>query len=388
MAKHISVFVIIFHTFRDLIIRFLPKKIVKFFIKEAEFAFLVHPRDLTDVSRKFFFAKNLPDYILNLITRFLWPIIGSKITGLKDKNGKDVLGYVVICPLTAKQMMKKRKLAKKRIIQTSKLAEKVGAKIIGLGALGASLTRGGLDLKDEINIGITTGAAYTVKIVTDNILKILDIWELDRDKVSIGVVGAAGSIGSNSAKILVQKGVKNILLVDTTHKQEKVETLLNDLYKINPNISLKLSDNIEKIYKSDIIIAATNAPGVIIRSKNLKSGSVVVDDAQPSDVDEEIIKNRDDVIVIEGGVAKTLNIDCHFNFGLKNRSDIFSCLGEVLMLSYIKHKGHFSIGYLDINNIKKIDRIAKELKFTLGNFQNFYKSFSNDDIKKLYFKRR
>ncbi len=379
---------LIWHTIRDLIIRFMPNFLVKFFIKRGEFAFLVHPRDLSDVSRKYYFAKKFPNWLLGLTTRFLWPIVASRITGLKDKDGKSILGYVVVCPLTADQMMKKRRLAKKRIIQTAKLAEKIGVKIIGLGALGASLTRGGLDLIDEVNIGITTGAAYTVKIVTDNVFSVLDIWKLSVDNVLIGIVGAAGSIGSNSAKILAKNGVKNILLVDVPHKQDKIENLRNELYNINHDISVRDSINMSDIYGCDIIIAATNSPWVTIKNEHIKPGVVIVDDAQPSDVDLDVISKRKDVIVVEGGVASAPDIDCHFNFGLKNKNDIFSCLGEVLILSHIKHKGHFSIGYLDIKNIEKISTIAKKLNFKLADFQNFQRNFSANDIKNIYLKRK
>lgn len=64
-------------------------------------------------------------------------------------------------PLTPKQMTENRNLAKKRILQAVKLAEKKGVTIIGLGGLIASVTEGGTYiLKKNHTVNITMEFLY------------------------------------------------------------------------------------------------------------------------------------------------------------------------------------------------------------------------------------
>ena len=41
------------------------------------------------------------------------------------------------------------------------------------------------------------------------------------------------------------------------------------------------------IKEAEFIITATNAPEAVVTSEDLKSGAVIIDDAQPSDVSPE-----------------------------------------------------------------------------------------------------
>ncbi len=63
--------IVILHAFRDLIVRWLPN------LRKGEycFAFLVHPRDINDVYRKYPFAKFLPEKLLLLGLKHFWPVV-------------------------------------------------------------------------------------------------------------------------------------------------------------------------------------------------------------------------------------------------------------------------------------------------------------------------
>ncbi len=367
----------------DLIVRLLPQM-----RKQERFAFLVHPRSSYDAANKYPFFNLLPQKIVNFILKYLWPITASKIEGLKSKDNKPIRGWLIGVPLTPRQMTEDRNLARKRIIQAAELAVKKGAKIIGLGALNASFTRGGLDIVDyfskkNIKAGITNGKSYTSWIVTRNVMEMIKIFGFDLKFVKIAVVGAAGSIGSACAHILLKEGVKNMLLIDTERKKDSLECLVNDFFNLSPEISIKISYKISDVKKSDIIIAATNAPEAKIKSEDLRSGSIVIDDAQPSDVDPEIIKTRNDVLVIEGGLIHAPGINPHINFGLKHKEDIYCCLGETMALAYADYDKNFSIGKLDFSSINTIINIAQELEFRLAEFQNFQKVISPEDIERV-----
>ncbi|MBI4692105.1 MAG: hypothetical protein HY773_01540, partial [Candidatus Terrybacteria bacterium] len=339
--------------------------------KKGGFAFLVHPRDISDVYRKYPFLKFLPVPALEWFLYHYWPVVVSEVEGLKNKNNKLVRGWIIGIPLIPKQMMNNRKLTFKKIIQAAKLAEKFGANIIGLGALTASLTKGGLDLKNNINIGITTGRAYTSKNIIDNIIKIAKELNIDLNKITVAIVGAAGGIGSACAKILaIKNNIKKFILIDLVRKKNSIDNLIEEI-KIHTNgVNFKFSSITKDIYSADIIIAATNSPDVIIEPNDLKPGAIIINDAQPSDISPEVFKKRDDILVIEGGVINTPNIKYHFNFGLANKEDIFCCLGEVMILASINWHKDYAIGYLDLKLIDDISRIIEKLNFQIAEFQN------------------
>lgn len=365
--------------FFDLVIRWLPQ------IKPRKgFAFLVHPRNHKDVVQKYPFLKPLSPRLLDFLLAHFWPVTVSRVTGAMKKDNSRLPGWVISIPLTADQMMYDRERAKKHIAKAAHLAERKGANMIGLGALNASLTRGGLDLLPRIKAHVTTGRLYTSKVVTDTADKARRELSIPLEDTIVAIVGAAGSIGAASAQLLQRKGYKNFIFVDIEKKNEQLEDLKILLENLgNGEQDIEITHDIERIYRADIVIAVTNRPETLIKSEHLKSGAVVVDDAQPSDVDSQILEERDDVLILEGGVAHHDEIDAHFNFGLKHKTDMFSCLAEAIILAAIEYQDNFQVGSVfevDFNEFAKLEEEADELGFSLGEFQNFVKVYSSEDI--------
>jgi predicted amino acid dehydrogenase len=135
-------------------------------------------------------------------------------------------------------------------------------------------------------------------------------------------------------------------------------------------LTIEISHQVSSIGNCHIIVAATSAPEVVITSKDVSPGSIIINDAQPSDISPDIITDRKDVIVIEGGVLNTPNIDCNFNLGLANKTDIFSCLAETVLLTYGNQKGHYSTDSFDANFYAELKKHSEILNFKIGHPQN------------------
>ena len=363
--------------FQDLFVRIMPARVKK---GSYEFAFIVHPRSRHDVTRKYPFFKYVPDGCANLITKYFWPVTLSKMTGLRSQvDGKEIRGHLVTVLITARQMAENRPLALKRIVQACILAEKKGAKIVGLGGLTSSFSRGGLDLVDKVGINITTGHAYTSYNIKQNVVALVDRMAIDKTKIWVGIVGAAGSIGSTSAQLLAREGFGNLILIDLQRKHHHFAPLTEEIRRLNPQTKVEISDKIADIRRCDVIIAATNAPEALIRSEDLKQGAIVVDDAQPSDVHPDALV-RKDVLVIEAGVTRTPGIQNHFNFGLKSREDNFCCLAEVFILAANEWDEHYVIDRATLALVDEIADLGKKLGFTIGSFQNRKESLSDEKL--------
>lgn len=336
-------------------------------MKTADFVFLVHSRDRTDLPRKFPILKYLPNSIFDWLTMSLPPLVVSKVTGLASKTGKPLMGVVIGIPMTARQLLEHRNKALKRILQSVNLAKKKGAKYIALGAMTASLSKGGKDIIERIkDVYVTTGRTYTVKNITEYIEDLIKRFSIDRGAVRIGIVGAAGGIGSGVAMSLAKKGYKRLFLIDLERKLIHLKRHIGVLEKDAAGLNIEISHKVSTIVNCDIIVAATSSPEIVIESYDVSPGTIIINDAQPSDVSPEIIKNRNDVLVIEGGVLRTRDINCHFDFGLAHRNDIFSCLAEALILARMGEEGHQSLEGFDQKLYEIFQREAEGLGFSLS----------------------
>ena len=378
---------------RDLLIPFLPTVVVRLLIKNASYAFLIHPRDLSDVERKYPFLKRLSPGFTERIIRYLWPIVGSRIMGLRSISGsnhknhnkvnKVLTGYIVICPLSAKQMHQDPKLAQRRILQTVRLAEKLGCKIIGLGALSASMTQGGEYLLDKVRIGVTSGHAYTVAVICEMVEQIAHQLEVDLNNLTVAVVGAAGYIGVPCSRIISKKKVGHLILVDRVTKVGRLEKLYKEIANTN---HITLSTNLMSLRLADIVVVVTNSLDILIKADHLKPGVVVLDDSQPRNTSMELMDQRQDVLILDV-MANAPGVNAHFSFDFPYADDVFTCMGETLILAARGWKDNYCVGEFDYGLVNQILRWGETLNFTIAKFRSFNQLASPaklDHIKSFY----
>lgn len=333
-------------------------------MKKYDFAFIVHSRNRSDLPRRFPFLRLLPRVVFDFLTLALPPFVVSRISGLNDASGKVMSGIVIGVPMTAHQLLEKRSLAVKKIIQSVKLAKSKGSRYVGLGAMTASLTRGGRDVIDQSDgIYVTTGRTYTIKNIVGYIDYCVHRFGLDLRRVKVGIVGAAGGIGSGVAIALSRKGYKNFLLIDLERKLKHLENHIETLNNHGSELKIELSHRVGSVDTCDIIVAATSSPEIVITSQDVNPGTIIINDAQPSDVSPEIVRNRSDVLVIEGGVLHAPGMNCHFNFGLAHKDDVFSCLAETLLLAHLGVSNHSSIDGFDPNLYESLEKTGNELGY-------------------------
>ncbi|MCX6703750.1 MAG: hypothetical protein NTV02_03635 [Candidatus Zambryskibacteria bacterium] len=358
----------------------------KFFFKKTSgysFAFLVHSRGHRDIYRKYPFFKFLPKWLGLWIMESLWPITLSKVTGLKNiKDGSEVKGYVLGITMTAEQMMKKRAKALVKIRQAIHLARGKGVSLVGLGGLTSSLSGGGHELLDIQDVNITTGHAYTAYNVTETLFKVVDIFGVPKKKLTVGIVGAAGSVGTLSSDIVARAGYAKIVLIDVDRKLPQIRGHLHDLMKFDFKLKIEITSDIKAIKKCDLVITATNTPEALITPDLVSDGMVIVDDAQPSDIQSDVLK-MPDVLVLEAGVVHTPEVHSNFNYGLKSRTDNFCCMAELLILASHSWNNHYVVRRATLAHVDEISAWGKELGFTVAAFQNFQESITPEKLERV-----
>src|SRR5512135_3439386 len=130
------------------------------------FAFIFHPLDpKRDVKRKFpLLGQVLPVPAINFLSRFFPPLYISHITGVRSEaTGKEVEGWFVACPYTPQRMMTlPPKTVYRKVVATARLAERLGAQLVGLGAYTSVVGDGGVTIGRSVDVSVTTGDSYTV----------------------------------------------------------------------------------------------------------------------------------------------------------------------------------------------------------------------------------
>jgi fatty aldehyde-generating acyl-ACP reductase len=365
---------LVFQIGRDVLIHLLPAAIARVLAPRIKFAFIAHPRDLNDVSRKIPIAYFLPDRLVNFWLRHQWPVVGSYITGLKTVQGETVTGAMLFSPLTPPQMIHNTRLARKRVLQSVKLAQKMGAHIVGLGAFTSIVTKDGRDLIGKTDVGLTTGNPHSAAIAVQNVIMAAVLTNLSLPHSTAAIVGAAGSVGSACAKLL-SNVVAKLILIDI--KKDELRKLLEDLS--GQSVEVQGTHCIDALRQADVIIAATNSPHILVRAEHLKPGAIVVDAAQPHNVSEQIPIERRDVLVIESAIVETPGVDCHFDLGLAP-GEALGCLSETMILTAVGWKGHYSVGKAEPTHAIEVTGAGRNLGFRLAYFRNSKGYLTDEDL--------
>ncbi|MCD5407352.1 MAG: shikimate dehydrogenase [Desulfotomaculum sp.] len=345
------------------------------------FAFIVHPLAVADVARKFNVAKYIPDTVVEKALRFMPPFTVSHITGIKSPYNT-AEGWFIACPLTAKQMISlPKQVVLKKIIQAGKLAEKLGAGIVGLGAFTSVVGDAGITIAQHLNIAVTTGNSYTVAVALEATKKAAKMLGHQLSDSSLAVIGATGAIGQICALVMA-KDVKNLTLVG-----KDISRLNNLAAKIlyNTGLAAKVTTDVSKaVQTANIILTATSSLDAIIAPEDLQSGSVICDVARPRDISKQVAEQRHDVLVIEGGmVAVPGAVEFNFDFGFPLRT-AYACMAETMMLALEGRYQSYSLGQeLSVKQVEDIAVIAQKHQFKLAGFRSFEKEVSEEQVNRV-----
>lgn len=346
-----------------------------------KFAFIIHPLEIKDLTRKFTFAKHIPDGLLERAVKYLPPIKVSHITGVRSPHA-EVEGWFVACPLTSRQMLElPEKYVLDKIIKAGRVAEKLGAGIVGLGAFTSVVGDAGITIAKNLDIAVTTGNTYTIASAIEGTKKAAYLMGHDLKRARAAVVGATGSIGKVCARMLA-RDVHNMTLV--ARNKSALEALAERILH-ETGLAAGITSNIKKALRfADIVITVTSAVDTVIEPQDLKPGAVVCDVARPRDVSRRVVEERDDVLVIEGGVIEVPgNVQFNFNFGFPPGTS-YACMAETMILALEGRFENFSLGReMSIERVEEVSALAAKHGFKLAGFRSFERAIPEEKIREI-----
>ena len=353
------------------------------------FAFIIHPIDpKRDVSRKFpLLGRVLNERQIDFFSTFFPPVYISEIEGIRsDATGKEIKGWFIACPYTPRRMMElPERTVYRKIIQTGRLAEKLGAQMLGLGAFTSVVGDAGVTIAKALDVPVTTGDSYTVTVAVEAIREAAHLMDIPLQGATAAVVGATGTIGQVCADLLADD-VERLYLIGRS--QDKLEELRDRLKacaepgrSIRKRAELIVSTSMDVLSEAQLILTVTSAVHDVIRPEFLQPGSVVCDVARPRDVSAMVARVRDDILVIDGGMVDVPGpVDFHFNFGFPT-GKAYACMAETIALALEGRFEDYTLGkHLSRERVEEIGSMARKHGFRLSGFRSFEREVTPQQI--------
>lgn len=353
-------------------------------IEVEKFAFMIHPLSLKQVkNHKYFRYLNwLPDRVIEWITGQLPPIMPiSHVKGARSATGKELEGWLYALSATPKELMRQNPETNyKKILKCAEHAERIGAKILGLGAFTSVVGDAGITIAERATIPITSGNSYTVASTMEAAKQVCSKMGHDRDDFSCMIIGATGSIGSVCSR-LVAYVAKRVHLV--APRPEKLLELQKRIQEECPEVLVTISKTSdEHIGDADLVITTTTSRGAkLVDIMKVKPGAVICDVARPLDMKKEDADKRPDVLVIESGELEVPGpVDFGVDIGLPPKT-AYACLSETMILAMEGRYEDYTLGRnLEIEKVKEIYKLGKKHGFKLAAIRSFGRVITDSEI--------
>lgn len=317
------------------------------------------------------------------------PLVWGHVRNIQSAaTGKEVNG--IVYALTSTPKVLKETAPGETYAKIEKIcydAAGRGAKIIGLGAYTKVIGDSGLTINANSPIPVTTGNSLSASATLWGLVDVVTKMKLLQVNPQTGkvqgqamVIGASGSIGSVSAKLLAMAFDKICLVAP---RLGRLEILMKDLKEIAPHCEIVTTTDANQFASEvDVLVTATSAfDQKIVDVMRLKPGCVVCDCSRPLDFTVEDAKKRPDVLILESGEVNLPGpVEIDFELNLPGNT-VYACLGETALLALEGRYEAFTVGRdIDWLKVKEIYKMARKHGVMLSAIQGHMGLISDREI--------
>jgi predicted amino acid dehydrogenase len=348
------------------------------------FAFVIHPLSLRFIHnhKAFRWTKYLPDDVVEAVAAYIQPMYLSRITGgVSPTTGQRIEGHLISLGATPRQMMNHgERFTYDRLNKAARIAERKGARIMGLGAFTSVVGDAGITVAHEADIAITSGNSLTVAATLEAAKQaVIKMGATDLTQGKVMIIGATGSIGSVCSRLLAQ-AIYDVVLVSI--EPERLIELKRTIQQETPGSTVTIATRADEyLGECDLIVTATSAFGQrIVDITKCKPGAVICDVARPPDISREEAALRPDVLVIESGeVLIPGEIDFGYDIGLP-QGTAYACLAETALLAMEGRFEDYTLGRnISMERVKEIYRLFKKHDFHIAGLRS-HDDFVTDEM--------
>lgn len=336
------------------------------FVKMEKFGFIIHATKIEDVYRLNAGLRFIPKKILEIGLKLVKPFKVFEVSYSCPLSGEEIKGYFVGCAFLPRQVLDlDPKFVVSKIIAACRIAQGLGAKIIGLGGYTSIAVEKSGDISDKLDVPVTSGNTYTAWAVIEAVSRQAQSKGIDLKQATIAIIGATGAIGSLCAKKLAFSARKIIITARHREKLDDLKSVISGLnvveviVKENPHLAVK---------DADIVITTTSSPDTLLDAGELKPCAIACDVSIPANM-YGVASPANDITSIKGGLIK-LPVELKFNpnidIGLP-KNIIYACAAETMLLTLEKKFTTYSLGKnIELGKLEEIASMAARHGFEVA----------------------
>jgi len=302
------------------------------------FAFIVSPITI----------KQLKSFWSILRIKNLAPFKVLHIKRIKSIQGKEIQGYLIICPGPLEE-----DFILDKIFAAGHLAEKLGVRILGLGGFVAAVAdKEYKRLTKSLKMPVTSGNALVAWSVFEAIYRLTRARNIDLKKSTLAIIGATSSVGNLCTRKLSEYISKIII---TSKDKDKLEQLKETTLHLNSIELIMEEDAYKAVQDADIVINTDSLQGKLFDIEKLKPNSIFCDVSLRYNISDKS-KLRQDITFIQAGLIKLPYPD---RLGIKNglpKGITYASLAETMLLAFEEKFVDYSLG--ENVNLDKLEEIA------------------------------
>ena len=358
------------------------------------FAFVIHPLSQDYIRKAFPIPKGTPKFVMDKVEAFaahMPPMVYCKMDNIISPTGAEAEGWLISVGGTPKEMLSRSpEFTYRRLLHAAKIAEKMGAQIMGLGAFTKVVGDAGVTVARRSSIPITTGNSYSASgalWAAADAMRRMGLVTINKHNKKVAaktmVIGASGSIGSVSARLLAMS-FDEVYLAGRT--LSKLDELKASILAETPDAKVFTTiDYNSLLSEMDMIVTSTSGAGKeILDIMKVKPGCVITDVARPLDLPASDVAKRPDVLVIESGeIELPTKVKGMKSIGLPPNV-IYACLAETIVLALEGRFEVFTVGRdTEWEKVKEIYKLGLKHGMKLAAISGVKGVYTDEDIAKV-----
>ena len=357
------------------------------------FAFVIHPLSQSYIQKGLPIPKATPKFVMDRIETFaahMPPMVYCKMGNIVSPTGAEAEGWLITVGGTPKEMLSRSpEFTYRRLLQAAKMAEKMGAQIMGLGAFTKVVGDAGVTVARRSELPITTGNSYSASgalWAAADAMRRMGLLTINKNKKIMAktmVIGASGSIGSVSARLLAMS-FDEVYLAGRT--LSKLDELKASILQETPHAKVFTTvDYNDLLSDMDMIVTSTSGAGKeILDIMKVKPGCVITDVARPLDLPASDVAKRPDVLVIESGeIDLPTKVKGLKSIGLPPNV-VYACLAETIVLALEGRFEVFTVGRdTEWEKVKEIYKLGLKHGMKLAAISGVNGPFTDEAIAKV-----
>lgn len=368
--------------------------------RTSRFAFVIHPlsqeyfkvvepvRVLSRVAPPALAAPMMDT--LEKVLAWAPPFVYSRVEGIRSPTGAEAEGWLISVGGTPREIMNHPpEFTYRRLLAAARMARRLGAQIMGLGAFTKVVGDAGVTVARQAPLPITTGNSYSASAALwaahDALLR-MRLLPRPRGKGRVRfkamVVGATGAIGAACARLLA-RAAEEVWLVSP--ETAKLLALKASILADTPDATLHLAARTDPaLPEMDMVVTATSGAGSrVLDIMKVKPGCVITDVARPLDLPPGEVARRPDVLVIESGEILLPGDVKMKDIGLPP-GVVYACLAETIVLALAGRFENYTVGRrIEWTKVHEIYKLGLEHGMRLAAISGVNGVFSDADIERV-----